>query len=91
MEFTLFGIIGVAAISVICYLVGMGIKVSKIDDKFIPVICGVFGAILGIVGYLIKMPDFPAQDPITAVAVGIVSGLAATGANQIYKQMKGDK
>ena len=91
MEFTLFGIIGVAAISVICYLVGMGIKVSKIDDKFIPVICGVFGAILGIVGYLIKMPDFPAQDPITAVAVGIVSGLAATGANQLYKQMKGDK
>ena len=91
MEFTLFGIIGVAAISVICYLVGMGIKVSKIDDKFIPVICGVFGAIRGIAGYLIKMPDFPAQDPITAVAVGIVSGLAATGANQIYKQMKGDK
>ena len=91
MEFTLFGIIGVAAISVICYLVGMGIKVSKIDDKFIPVICGVFGAILGVVGFVIKMPDFPAQDPITAVAVGIVSGLAATGANQIYKQMKGDK
>ena len=91
MEFTLFGIIGVAAISVICYLVGMGIKVSKIDDKFSPVICGVFGAILGVVGFVIKMPDFPAQDPITAVAVGIVSGLAATGANQIYKQMKGDK
>lgn len=91
MEFTLFGIVGVAAISVICYLVGMGIKVSKIDDKFIPVICGIFGAILGVVGFVIKMPDFPAQDPITAVAVGIVSGLAATGANQIYKQMKGDK
>jgi hypothetical protein len=91
MNFTLFGIVGVAAISVICYLVGMGIKVSKIDDKFIPVICGIFGAILGVVGFVIKMPDFPAQDPITAVAVGIVSGLAATGANQIYKQMKGDK
>lgn len=91
MNFTLFGIVGVAAISVICYLVGMGIKVSKIDDKFIPVICGIFGAILGVVGFVIKMPDFPAHDPITAVAVGIVSGLAATGANQIYKQMKGDK
>jgi hypothetical protein len=91
MEFTLFGIVGVAAMSVICYLIGMGIKVSKINDKFIPVICGIFGAILGVVGFVIKMPDFPAQDPITAVAVGIVSGLAATGANQIYKQMKGDK
>lgn len=88
MDFTIFGIIGVAAISVICYLIGMGIKVSRIDDKFIPVICGAFGAILGIAGYLIKMPDFPAQDPITAIAVGIVSGLAATGVNQIYKQLK---
>ena len=33
------------------------------------------------------MPEFPATDYITAVAVGIVSGLAATGANQIVKQL----
>ena len=33
------------------------------------------------------MPDFPATDYITAVAVGIVSGLAATGVNQIGKQL----
>ena len=34
------------------------------------------------------MPAFPAEDVITALAVGIVSGLAATGADQIRKQMK---
>ena len=34
------------------------------------------------------MPDFPAQDILTALAVGIVSGLAATGANQVGKQLK---
>lgn len=83
-----FGIAGVAAISVICFLIGQGIKVSPIDSKFIPVICGIAGAILGAVAFLIGMPDFPAADIITAVAVGIVSGLAATGANQIYKQLK---
>ena len=33
------------------------------------------------------MPNFPATDIINAIAVGIVSGLAATGANQIFKQM----
>ena len=33
------------------------------------------------------IPDFPASDPITAVAVGIVSGLAATGAHQAVKQL----
>lgn len=88
MDFSIFGIVGVAAISVICYLIGKGIKVSRIDDKYIPIICGVSGAILGVVGYVIHMPDFPAQDIITAIAVGIVSGLAATGADQIYKQLK---
>ena len=36
---------------------------------------------------MIIMPEFPATDYITAVAVGIVSGLAATGANQIVKQL----
>ncbi|MCC6093655.1 MAG: phage holin family protein, partial [Eubacterium sp.] len=29
----------------------------------------------------------PAKDVINALAVGIVSGLAATGVNQIYKQL----
>ena len=33
------------------------------------------------------MADFPAGDFLTATAVGIVSGLAATGANQIGKQL----
>ena len=85
MEFSLFGIIGVAAISVICYLVGMMSKVAPLEDKYIPVVCGLSGAILGVVGFFV-MPDYPANDIITAIAVGIVSGLAATGANQIYKQ-----
>ena len=39
----------------------------------------------------VVMPDFPATDYITAVAVGIVSGLAATGANQIVKQLGKDE
>lgn len=91
MDFNIFGIAGVASIAVICYLLGMCIKVSPLEDKFIPVICGVFGAILGAVGYLIKIPNYPAQDVYTAIAVGIVSGLAATGANQIYKQLKKEK
>jgi hypothetical protein len=49
------------------------------------VICGSVGALLGIVG-LYLMPDFPATDIVNALAVGIVSGFAATGINQIYKQ-----
>ena len=35
----------------------------------------------------IPMACFPAHDPLTALAVGIASGLAATGANQAKKQL----
>ncbi len=82
------GIAGVAAITAICYLVGEGVKVSGLGSKFIPVIVGVAGGVLGVIGYKI-MPDFPATDILTAVAVGIVSGLAATGVNQVVKQLGG--
>ncbi len=78
----------VVAIVVICYLVGLGLKaVEKIPDSFIPVIVGVVGGALGIVGMYV-ISDFPATDVINAIAVGIVSGLASTGVNQIYKQLK---
>lgn len=83
-----FGIASVAAITVICYLVGAGVKVSGLDSKFIPVIVGIAGGILGVLGYRF-MPDFPASDILTAVAVGIVSGLAATGVDQVVKQLGG--
>ena len=82
-----FGIASVAAITVIAYLIGQGCKASeKISDKWIPVICGCVGAALGIVGLKV-IPDFPATDAVTAIAVGIVSGFAATGINQVYNQL----
>ena len=87
MDITSLGITGVAAIPVICLLIGQGVKASGLDNKWIPIICGVCGCALGILAMFI-MPDFPAGDPVTAVAVGIVSGLAATGADQPAKQLK---
>ena len=80
-----FGIAGVAAITVIAYLIGSAVKATTLDNRWIPSICGTVGGILGVLAMRI-MPDFPATDYITAVAVGIVSGLAATGVNQIGKQ-----
>lgn len=88
MDISSLGITGVAAITVICLLVGQGVKASGLDNKWIPIICGVCGCALGILAMFI-MPDFPAGDYITAAAVGIVSGLAATGINQAAKQLGG--
>ena len=84
MEFL--GVTNVAALTVIAYLIGEICKVSSLNDKWIPVVCGITGAILGVVAYKV-MPGFPAEDIITALAVGIVSGMAATGFDQIGKQL----
>lgn len=85
-----FGIANVAGITVICYLAAQAVKATNLDNKWLPVICGVLGGILGVVG-LYWIPEYPAQDIITAIAVGIMSGLAATGVNQVYKQLSGEK
>lgn len=82
-----FGIASVAAITVICYLVGLIVRASGVDNKYIPIACGLAGGVLGVAGLYLALPDFPAQDPLTALAVGIVSGLAATGVNQMAKQL----
>lgn len=87
-----FGIASVAAITVVCYLIGMVCKNSAhIPDKDIPGIMGICGAILGIVAKATKMPEVADMHIITALAVGIVSGLAATGVNQIFKQAGKDE
>ena len=90
MDFEFLGIAGVAAITVICFLVAEAVKATGLDNKWLPVICGTLGGILGVVA-LFWMPEFPAGDILTAIAVGIVSGLAATGAHQVYKQLSSEK
>lgn len=78
----------VFAIVVIAYLVGLTVKCSsKIKNELIPVIVGFVGGILGVVG-LYVMPAFPVNDILNAIAVGIASGLASTGADQAIKQLQ---
>ena len=49
---------------------------------------GLVSLVLGVAALFTGLQDFPATAPLTAVAVGIVSGLAASGVNQAIKQMK---
>lgn len=83
-----FGVASMAAVTVICYLVGLVVKASPWNnDKYIPIACGLAGGVLGVAALYLGLPDFPAGDPLTAAAVGIVSGLAATGVDQAVRQM----
>lgn len=83
-----FGIASVAVITAIVYIIGLIVKATKLQNKWIPVICGISGIVLGVLALVTGMPDFPAADYLTAAAVGGVSGLAATGIDQTVKQLK---
>ena len=82
------GFTAIPAITVICYLIAQIVKATTVDNKWLPIVCGIAGAALGVAAMYI-MPDFAATDYISAVAVGIVSGLAATGVHQVAKQLQG--
>ncbi len=77
---------GVTGITVLCYLCGLGVKLSPLDNKWIPLLCGLCGALLGWAA-LRAMPGFPAGNWIDALALGAASGLAATGLDQLGKQL----
>lgn len=83
-----FGIVTYAAITAICYLVGYGVKVSNIDNKWIPLIVGACGGALGVACFY-GLPEF-ADTIIDAIAIGIVSGFASTGINEMFTQIATD-
>lgn len=86
MDIANLGIAAIPVITVIVFLAVEGVKATPLDNKWLPVIAGTFGGVLGVVAMYV-MPDYPGKDILTAIAIGIVSGLAATGAHQIYKQL----
>lgn len=85
------GIVPVAAITVICFLVGMGLKNAGKFDKWIPFACGVTGGVIGLIGYITNFQEVQASHPIVAIGIGIISGFAATGVHQAVKQVREGK
>lgn len=82
------GIAAIPVITVICYLIAEAIKATALDNKWLPVICGSLGGILGVVALYASPSIIPATDILTAIAIGIVSGFAATGVHQSVKQLR---
>ena len=85
-------ILTIPAIVIISYLVTEVFKLF-VKKKYLPAISGLTGAILGVITYFIAPNLIFKEDIITAIAVGIVSGLAATGSDQVIKKLlkKGEK
>ena len=80
-------LIVIPTILVISYLVTEIFKLF-VKKKILPVISGVTGAILGVVAYLLTPTLIDNTNLLTSIAIGIISGLGATGSNQIIKQLK---
>ena len=84
--------VSVPAITFICYLVGEFFKLVILKQKkryrYIPVIVGGLGGAVGLIIYYVS-PEllFNITNPFMAIAVGIVSGLASTGGNELVKQI----
>jgi len=64
--------------------------IAKDNEKlvrFIPLIGGGIGLILGIIFYFVFPQLIVATNVGTAILVGLASGLSATGCDQIFKQL----
>ena len=85
------GFIIMPAITVIVYFLvevyKALIKNKENGTRFLPLLCGGAGAILAIISYYAFPSTVPADNLFAAIATGIVSGFAATGAHQVYKQL----
>ena len=80
------GIAAIPVITVICYGVAEVIKATAVDNKWLPPICIMLGAILGVAALYVAPEVIPATDILSALAIGIVSGGFATTIHQTIKQ-----
>lgn len=87
-------LISVPAIAAVVYWVINLIKYTVGENekfkRFIPLISTGLGIICGVICYFAIPSIIPAQNVLVAIVIGGASGLTATGANQIIKQLTKD-
>ena len=76
----------------VLYLVGIGLKKSKIPDKWIPILLGVFAVVLSSVWVSATVDITGIQEIASAIFTAITQGVLIAGAsvyaNQLYIQSK---
>ena len=76
-----------------CYAIAELLKKTllKTDSKrkLLPVICSILGIVIAVACFYLFPELLPnCNSVITAIITGCCSGLAATGCNQVYKQIQ---
>lgn len=76
----------------VLYIVGLGLKKSKIPDKWIPFILGLTGIVLSVVWVIATTDIFGVQEIAWAIFTAVTQGILVAGAsvyaNQLYIQAK---
>lgn len=76
----------------VLYIVGLGLKKSKIPDKWIPFILGITGIVLSVVWVIATTDIFGVQEIAWAIFTAVTQGILVAGAsvyaNQLYIQAK---
>lgn len=79
-------------IVIVVYIIAEFLKVTVIKTdkmkKLLPIICAVIGAIISVIVYKFYPQGTNATNYVDAFTSGAFSGIATTGCNQIYKQIK---
>ena len=78
-------------ITVICYLLIEGVKMCICKErkmmKILPVLSAMIGAVLGIIVYVFVPEMVMGASFANSILAGIISGLCATGSNQLIKHV----
>lgn len=87
--------ISIPCFVVICYLFAELLKAitrkNETVKRTIPGVAGLLGGLLGFLTFRFYPEFIGVKNIFEAIAIGIISGLASTGSNQIIKQiLKGE-
>lgn len=73
-------------IIVICYFTVAAIRTTKLPNEWLPLISGGLGLAFSLITYLACPTIMSDTSIIDVLLYGFISGLAATGSNQVLKQ-----
>lgn len=76
----------------VLYFLGIGLKKSKLPDKWIPTILGIFAVVLSAVWVIATVEVTGVQETASAIFTAVTQGILLAGAsvyvNQLYIQAK---
>lgn len=71
----------------VLYLIGLGLKKSKLPDKWIPLTLGITGIVLSAVWVVATSPIATMQDAAVALFTTLTQGILAAGASVYASQL----